>query len=312
MGLLDGKVAIVTGAGHGIGRGEALLLAKEGAKVVVNDVGAAVSGEGADKRPAETVAELVRTQGGEAAANYDDVADWNGAKNLVQQADETFGTLDVLVNNAGILCDKMLFSMTEDDFDAVLRVHLKGTFACTHHAANYWREQSKAGNQPQAAIVNTVSSAGLQGNVGQANYGSAKAGIAALTIITSLELSRYGVRANAVAPGGMTRMSGQIVKDMELKEPDEYTEFNPMNPGNSAPVVAWLASDQALHVTGQVFRAVGSTIARYQPWTLQEELENPRGAEQWDPNDIGAVVNASVFHSRNPGLQMGAMRKSTR
>jgi len=312
VGLLDGKVAIVTGAGHGIGRGEALLLAKEGAKVVVNDVGAAVSGEGADKRPAETVAELVRTQGGEAAANYDDVADWNGAKNLVQQAVDTFGTLDVLVNNAGILRDKMLFSMTEDDFDAVLRVHLKGTFACTHHAANYWREQSKAGNQPQAAIVNTVSSAGLQGNVGQANYGSAKAGIAALTIITSLELSRYGVRANAVAPGGMTRMSGQIVKDMELKEPDEYTEFNPMNPGNSAPVVAWLASDQALHVTGQVFRAVGSTIARYQPWTLEDEIENPKGAEQFEPADIGPLVNAHVFRSRNPGLQMGRMRAQTK
>ena len=312
MGLLDGKVAIVTGAGHGIGRGEALLLAKEGAKVVVNDVGAAVSGEGADKRPAETVAELVRTQGGEAAANYDDVADWNGAKNLVQQAVDTFGTLDVLVNNAGILRDKMLFSMTEDDFDAVLRVHLKGTFACTHHAANYWREQSKAGNQPQAAIVNTVSSAGPQGNVGQANYGSAKAGIAALTIITSLELSRYGVRANAVAPGGMTRMSGQIVKDMELKEPDEYTEFNPMNPGNSAPVVAWLASDQALHVTGQVFRAVGSTIARYQPWTLEDEIENPKGAEQFEPADIGPLVNAHVFRSRNPGLQMGRMRAQTK
>jgi len=312
MGLLDGKVAIVTGAGHGVGRGEALLLAKEGAKVVVNDVGAAVTGEGADKRPAETVAEVIRGQGGEAAANYDDVADWNGAKNLVQQAVDTFGTLDVLVNNAGILRDKMLFSMTEDDFDAVIRVHLKGTFACTHHAASYWREQSKAGNQPRAAIVNTVSSAGLQGNVGQANYGSAKAGIAALTVITSLELSRYGVRANAVAPGGMTRMSGQIVKDMELKEPDEYTEFNPMNPGNSAPMVAWLASDQALHVTGQVFRAVGSTIARYQPWTLEDEIENPKGAEQFEPADIGPLVNANVFRSRNPGLQMGRMRAQTK
>ena len=312
MGLLDGKVAIVTGAGHGVGRGEALQLAKEGAKVVVNDLGGSVAGEGADKRPAEEVADIIKGNGGEAVANYDDVADWNGAKSLVQQAVESFGKLDVLVNNAGILRDKMLFSMTEDDFDAVIRVHLKGTFACTHHAASYWREQSKAGNQPRAAIVNTVSSAGLQGNVGQANYGSAKAAIAALTVITSLELSRYGVRANAVAPGGMTRMSGAIVKDMELKEPEQYEEFNAMNPGNSAPMVAWLASDQALHVTGQVFRAVGSTIARYQPWTLQEELENPRGVEQWDPNDIGPVVNARVFHSRNPGLQMGAMRKSTR
>jgi NAD(P)-dependent dehydrogenase (short-subunit alcohol dehydrogenase family) len=312
MGLLDGKVAIVTGAGHGIGRGEALELASEGARVVVNDLGGSVAGEGADKRPAEEVADLIRGRGGEAVANYDDVADWNGARNLVQQAVEAFGTLDVLVNNAGILRDKMIFSMTEEDFDAVIRVHLKGTFAMTHHASAYWRERSKAGSQPRAAIVNTVSSAGLQGNVGQANYGSAKAAIAALTIITSLELSRYGVRANAIAPGGMTRMSGSIVKDMELKEPDEYQEFNPMNPGNSAPMVAWLASDQALHVTGQVFRALGSTIARYEPWALGTELENPKGAAKWEPADIGPELNAWVFHTRNPGLQLGRMRASTR
>ncbi|HMC51768.1 MAG TPA: SDR family oxidoreductase, partial [Acidimicrobiales bacterium] len=165
---------------------------------------------------------------------------------------------------------------------------------------------------PRAAIVNTVSSAGLQGNVGQANYGSAKAAIAALTVITSLELSRYGVRANAIAPGGMTRMSGSVVKDMELKEPEEYQEFNPMNPANSAPMVAWLASDDALHVTGQVFRAVGSTIARYQPWTLDTELENPKGAARWDPADIGPELNALVFHTRNPGLQLGRMRAGTR
>src|SRR5438552_529688 len=293
MALLDGKVAIVTGAGHGIGRGEAMELAKEGARVVVNDLGGSVAGEGADKRAAEEVADLIRSRGGEAAANYDDVADWNGAKSLLDQAVDAFGKVDVLVNNAGILRDKMIFSMTEDDFDAVLRVHLKGTFAMTHHASVYWRERSKAGDQPRAAIVNTVSSAGLQGNVGQANYGSAKAAIAALTVITSLELSRYGVRANAIAPGGMTRMSGSVVKDMELKEPEEYQEFNPMNPANSAPMVAWLASDDALHVTGQVFRAVGSTIARYQPWTLDTELENPTGAARWDPADIRPELHAS-------------------
>ena len=298
------RVAIVTGAGHGVGRGEALELAAEGAKVIVNDLGGSVTGEGADKRPAEEVAEIIRSRGGEAVANYDDVADFNGAKSIVEQAVETFGRLDVLVNNAGILRDRMIFSMSEDDFDAVVRVHLKGTFACTHHAANYWREQSKAGNQPRAAIVNTVSSAGLQGNVGQANYGSAKAAIAALTVITSLELSRYGVRANAVAPGGMTRMSGAVVKDMELKEPEEYTEFNAMNPGNSAPTVVWLASDQALHVTGQVFRAVGNTIAHYQPWQLGElfESKTKEGPTKWRPADIGPTVNAFVFRSRNPGM----------
>ena len=307
MGLVDGKVAIVTGAGHGIGRGEALELAAEGAKVIVNDVGGSVSGEGADKRPAEEVAEIIRNRGGEATANYDDVADWNGAKNLISQAVETYGQLDILVNNAGILRDKMIFSMTEEDFDAVVRVHLKGTFACTHHASVYWREQSKAGNQPRAAIVNTVSSAGLQGNVGQANYGSAKAGIAALTVITSLELSRYGVRANAVAPGGVTRMSTGVVKDLEVKEPDEYgpDEYHRLNPGNSAPTVVWLASDQAMHVTGQVFRAVGSKISHYIPWTIGKEIDTPKEPAKWKPENIGPAVNANIFGSRNPGLQMG-------
>src|SRR5688500_9751078 len=170
MGLLDGKVAVVTGAGHGIGRGEALELAAEGAKVIVNDLGGSLSGEGADKRAAETVAEIITSRGGEASPNFDDVADWNGAKNLIDQAVDTYGGLDILVSTAGIIRAKMIFSMTEDDFDSVVRVHLKGTFACTHHAAVYWRAQSKEGKQPRAAIVNTVSSAGLLGNVGQANY----------------------------------------------------------------------------------------------------------------------------------------------
>src|SRR5688500_14566433 len=230
MGMLDGKVAIVTAAGHGVGRGEALELAAQGAKVVVNDLGGSSTGEGADTRAADEVAALIRDGGGEAVANYDDVADFAGAKNMIDQAVATFGTLDVLVNNAGILRDKMIFSMTEDDFDSVIRVHMKGTFAPMHHASVYWREQSKAGNQPRASIINTASGAGLQGNVGQTNYGGAKAGIAAMTIIASLELSRYGVRANVICPGGMTRLAGTIVKDLELKEPEEYTEFTPMNP----------------------------------------------------------------------------------
>jgi NAD(P)-dependent dehydrogenase (short-subunit alcohol dehydrogenase family) len=307
MGLLDGKVAIVTGAGHGIGRGEALELAAEGAKVIVNDLGGSVSGEGADKRAAETVADIIKQRGGEASPNFDDVADWNGAKNLIDQAVETYGGLDILVNNAGILRDKMIFSMTEDDFDSVVRVHLKGTFACTHHAAVYWRAQSKAGNQPRAAIVNTVSSAGLQGNVGQANYGSAKAAIAALTVISSLELGRIGVRANAVAPGGVTRMSAAVVKDLEVKEADEYgdDEYQRLNPGNSAPMVAWLASDQAMHVTGQVFRAVGSKIGHYLPWHVGAEIDTPKEPAKWKPADIGPAVNANIFGSRNPGLQLG-------
>jgi NAD(P)-dependent dehydrogenase (short-subunit alcohol dehydrogenase family) len=308
MGLLEGKVAVVTGAGHGIGRGEALELAGQGAKVVVNDLGGSVSGEGADKRVADEVVDLISARGGEAVANYDDVADWNGAKNAIEQAVEAFGGLDVLVNNAGILRDRMIVSMTEEEFDSVIRVHLKGTFSCTRHAAEFWREQSKAGNQPRAAIVNTVSSAGLQGNVGQANYGAAKAGIAALTVITSLELSRYGVRANAIAPGGFTRMVGQAMKDIEVKEADEYEdseEFVGMNPANSAPMVAWLASDQALHVTGQVFRAVGHTIAHYRNWQLGELIETPKGPRRWEAEEIGPMVDSRIFGSRATGLQMG-------
>ena len=307
MGLLEGKVAIVTGAGHGIGRGEALELARQGATVVVNDVGGSVHGEGTDKRPAEDVVDVIKRRGGEAAANYDDVADWDGAANLVRQAVDEFGRLDVLVNNAGIVRDAMLFSMSEGDFDAVVRVHLKGTFATTHHAAQYWREESKAGRQPRAAIVNTVSSAGLQGNVGQANYGAAKAGIAALTVISSLELARYGVRANAVAPGGMTRITATLRKDAEVHEPDQIdsSEYDPMNPANSAPMVAWLASDEAMHVTGQVFRAVGHRISHYVGWTLGATVETKGGPARWDPAAIGPAVNAHVFGSRAPGLQMG-------
>src|ERR1700729_142097 len=293
MGILDGKIAIVTGSGHGIGRGEALELAAQGAKLVINDLGGSSSGEGADKRAADEVVEGIKARGGEAVANYDDGA--------------AFGGHDILVNNAGIIRDKMIVSMTEDDFDSVLRVHLKGTFAATKFACIRWRERSKAGENVRAAIVNTVSSAGLQGNVGQANYGSAKAGIAALTIITSLEGARYGVRANAVAPGGVTRLTGGVLKDVELKEPDEYgdDEFSRLNPQNSAPMVAWLASDEAMHVTGQVFRAVGANIAHYEPWHLGASIDNPKGEAKWDPAAIAAEVNAQVFHSRHPGLKMG-------
>ena len=307
MGLLEGKVAIVTGAGHGIGRGEALELARQGATVLVNDVGGSVHGEGEDKRPAEEVAEVIRAKGGQAGANYDDVADWAGAERMVRQAVEEFGRLDVVVNNAGIVRDAMLFSMSEADFDAVVRVHLKGTFAVTHHAATYWRDESKAGRQPRAAIVNTVSSAGLQGNVGQANYGAAKAGIAALTVISSLELARYGVRANAVAPGGMTRITATLKTDAEVKEPDQLDEgdYDHMNPANSAPMVAWLASDEALHVTGQVFRAVGHRITHYRPWSLGPTVETKGGPARWEPADIGPAVNAQIFGSRAAGLQMG-------
>ena len=308
MGLLDGKVAVVTGAGHGVGRGEALALAGAGARVVVNDLGGSVTGEGADKRPAEEVAQIIKDRGGEAVANFDDVADFAGSKNIIEQAIEAFGQLDVVVNNAGILRDKMIFSMSEEDFDSVIRVHLKGTWAMTRHASAHWREESKAGRQPRASVINTVSSAGLQGQASQSNYGAAKAAIAALTRIASLELGRYGVRVNAIAPGGFTRMVGQAMKDIEVKEPDEFGEFDRMNPGNSAPMVVWLASDQALHVSGQVFRAVGNSIALYKPWALQPAVESNDKAgkpAQWDPEQIGDAVNGEIFGSQAVPMRFG-------
>jgi NAD(P)-dependent dehydrogenase (short-subunit alcohol dehydrogenase family) len=223
----------------------------------------------------------------------------------VATALELFGRLDVLVNNAGILRDRMMFSMSEDDFDAVVKVHLKGTFNTMHHASVHWRSESKEDRQPRASIVNTVSSAGLQGQASQINYGAAKAGIAAMTVIASLELARYGVRANCIGPGGFTRMVAQAMKDIEVKNPEDYTEFDPMNPGNSAPAVVWLASDESLHVTGQVLRLVGNNLAVYRPWAMGEQFlaaERDGSPKQWDPTDIGRILNRYVFACQNPGI----------
>jgi NAD(P)-dependent dehydrogenase (short-subunit alcohol dehydrogenase family) len=305
MGMLDGKVAIVTGAGNGVGRGEAVMLADHGAKVVVNDLGGTVTGDGADARAADAVVEVIRGRGGEAVANHDDVSDFAGAKQIIDTALDAFGRLDVLVNNAGILRDRMMFSMSEDDFDAVIAVHLKGTFNTMHHASAHWRNESKEGRQPRASIVNTVSSAGLQGQASQINYGAAKAGIAAMTVIASLELGRYGVRANCIGPGGFTRMVAQAMKDIEVKAPEEYTAFDPMNPGNSAPAVVWLASDESLHVTGQVVRLVGNNLAVYRPWEMGEQFhatEKDGSPKQWEPSDIGRILNRYAFGCHNPGI----------
>jgi NAD(P)-dependent dehydrogenase (short-subunit alcohol dehydrogenase family) len=305
MGMLDGKVAIVTGAGNGVGRGEAIMLADHGAKVVVNDLGATVTGDGSDQKAADSVVEVIKARGGDAVASYDSVADFEGAGRIVQTAVETFGRLDVLVNNAGVLRDKMMFSMTPEEFDIVVKVHMYGTFNTMHHASAYWREESKAGRQPRASIINTVSSAGLQGQASQINYGAAKAGIAAMTIIASLELSRYGVRANCVGPGGFTRMVAQAMKDVVVIPPEEYTAFDPMNPGNSAPAVVWLASDEALHVTGQVLRLVGNNLAIYRPWEMGEQFlakDKEGNPKQWDPADIGRILNRYAFNCQNPGI----------
>jgi NAD(P)-dependent dehydrogenase (short-subunit alcohol dehydrogenase family) len=305
MGMLDGKVAIVTGAGNGVGRGEALLLAEHGAKVVVNDLGGSVTGEGADQRVADQVVDVIKSRGGEAASSYDSVADHDGAKAIIDAALERFGRLDVLVNNAGVLRDRMMFSMAPEDFDTVLKVHLYGAWNTMHHASVYWRSESKDGRQPSGSIINTVSSAGLQGQASQINYGAAKAGIAAMTIIASLELSRYGVRANCIGPGGFTRMVGQARADIEVKNAEEYTEFNAMNPANSAPAVVWLASDDSKPVTGQVLRMVGNSLCVYEPWRMGEEFfstDAEGNPTQWDPAQVGHILGRYVFHTANPGI----------
>ena len=302
MGLLDGKVAIVTGAAHGIGRGHALELAKHGAKVVINDLGCTVRGDGASEQDADAVVQLIKDRGGEAVANYSDVADFESAGQMINAAVESFGKLDILVNNAGLIRDAMVFNMSEADFDSVVRVHLKGTFCPTHHAAVYWRNESKEGRPVTGRIINTTSGAGLEGNVGQANYASAKAGIAAMTITTSLELLRYGVTVNCIAPAGATRIAGTMGRaELQAKEPDDFTEYSPLDPSNGSPLVAWLASDEAAHITGQVLRAVGETIIRMKPWDYGPTIEKP--GERWTVEELGHKINAHLYGVRNPGLR---------
>jgi len=307
MGIVDGKIAIVTGAGRGVGRGEALELAAQGAAVVVNDPGGSSKGDGTDASPADETVRLITEAGGTAVASYDDVSSFDGAKRIIDTAISAFDGLDIVVNNAGILRDAMITKMTEADFDSVISVHLKGTWNLTHHGCVYWQNESKAGRQRRAAIVNTVSSAGLQGNIGQANYGAAKAGIAALTVITSLEGSRYGVRANAVAPGGATRIVNESMPQIPVVEANEAgEEFQRLNPGNSAPMVVWLASDESLMVSGQVFRAVGNSITRYHGWSLGANVDNVVKGEptRFDPARLTDVLAKNLFGTRPGGLQM--------
>jgi len=282
MGSLDGKVAIVTGAGRGIGRCEALLLASEGAKVVVNDLGGDWAGEGKDDRPAQQVVDEIKTAGGEAAANYDDVGSWEGAQKLVQQAIDTFGELNILVNNAGILRDKMSFNMDESDWDSVIKVHLKGHFAPTRFAGAYWREQSKAGKPVTGRIINTSSEAGLFGNAGQANYAAAKAGIAAMTVVFARELQRYGVTANAIAPRARTRMTEGTFSVPTAGE----GEFDVWAPDNVAPIVAWLATDAAGDVSGQVFVVFGGQVHVMAGWDAAGTLQKDNAG--WSVDELAA------------------------
>ncbi len=287
--LNEGRVAIVTGAGRGIGREHALLLAHQGAKVVVNDLGGAMDGEGSDLTPAESVVEEIKAMGGEAIANGDDISDWDGAERMVRSAIDTFGGLDILINNAGILRDRMLTNMSEAEWDAVIKVHLKGTFAPARHAASYWRDRSKAGETNVGRIINTSSPSGIYGNVGQTNYGAAKAGIASFTIIAAKELGRYGVTVNCIAPAALTRLTENLGMG---QAPEEIKEQ--MSPVHIAPVVSWLASPESSHVTGRIFDVSGRMLSVSEGWHRGPTIENPTD----DVAELGPQISEIVAKAR--------------
>ena len=298
MGLCEDRVCIVTGAGRGIGREYALGLAAEGARVVVNDIGGERDGTGSDAGPAEQVVAEIVDSGGSAVANTDDVTDFDGARRLVHQAVDHFGDLHVLINNAGILRDRMLVNMDEAEWDAVIGVHLKGTFATSHHAAAHWRERSKAGDPVDARIINTSSSSGIYGNVGQSNYGAAKAGIAAFSFIASMELQRYGVTVNAIAPTALTRMT----EDLSMGDADEQAKAA-LDPRWVAPVVVWLASVHSSAVTGRVIEASGVALAIAEGWH-----RGPTARPVDDPVAAGEIVTALLADARPPADMQGKDR----
>lgn len=291
MGICDGKVVIVTGAARGIGRGHAIEFARQGAKVVVNDVGGERDGRGADLTPAEQVVAEIEAMGGAAIANGDDVSSWDGAEHMIKQAIEHFGELHVVVNNAGILRDRMLTNMSEAEWDAVIQVHLKGTFAPSRHAAAYWRERVKADDPVEgAAIINTSSTSGVFGNIGQANYGAAKAGIAAFSIIASAELGRYGVTVNCIAPGARTRMT----EDLPYGQQEiEKGSFDYLHADNVAPTVVWLGSNEpaAREVTGRVFLVNGGNINCMEGW---EQGPGASKDDRWEPTELSDVIPGLV------------------
>ena len=292
-GLCEGRVAIVTGGGRGIGREYCLMLAAEGAKVVVNDLGGSRDGSGADIGPAHDVVAEIKAMGGEAVANGADVSNWDQAKGMIDQAVSTFGKLDVLINNAGILRDRMLVNMTEAEWDAVIQVHLKGTFAPAHHAAVYWRERNKeTGESCNARLINTSSVSGIYGNVGQTNYGAAKMGIAAFTIISSRELRRYGVTVNAIAPGALTRLTE------DLGGPITEERRRSGDPKWVAPIAVWLASEESSEVSGRMFEASGGVLAIAEGWH-----RGPNHAPVEDPKVLGPIVKDMVAKARkNAGM----------
>ena len=301
MGMLDGKIAIVTGSGHGIGRGHAMELAKHGAKVVVNDLGGSVTGEGAGRAADETVA-LIEARGGVAVPNYGNVTDHEACGDMVKQAIDTFGGLDIVVNNAGIVRDAAIWNMPVEDWDAVMAVHVRGTWSLSHFAAKYFRDHSKAGTPRAGRIINTTSGAGLGGNFGQTNYATAKAAIAGLTLTLAQELAAIGTTVNCIGPAGLTRITATMPGAGEAFEPDDIADddFHPMDPGNSSPLVAWLASDQAAYVNGQVIRALYDKIIWMQGWRERITIDNNN--KKWDATKLGGRFASEVFQVAPTGI----------
>src|SRR5437764_12444221 len=299
---LSGKVAIVTGAGRGIGRSHALALADAGAKVVVNDLGVSVTGEGADASPAQQVVDEIEGAGGEAVADGANVADFAEAAGMVEQAVDAFGRLDILVNNAGILRDRMLVNMEESEWDAVIAVHLKGHFAPTRHAAAYWRDRSKSGEDVRARVINTSSPSGVFGNVGQANYGAAKAGIAGFTLIAAQELGRYGVTVNCIAPNARTRMT-----EAAFGELPETKGFDPIAPENNSPIVVALCADEAQAITGQVIHVWGGAVNVLRGWSAGELLAADEG---WEPGALLTELLARFPDGASPPGMLAGMQSA--
>jgi NAD(P)-dependent dehydrogenase (short-subunit alcohol dehydrogenase family) len=299
-GICDGRVVIVTGAGRGIGRAHALAFAAEGAHVVVNDIGAELDGSGGSTSPAQDVVAEIEAGGGRAIVNGDDIADWAGAQRLVETAVEVFGRLDVVVNNAGFVRDRMFVSCSEEEWDAVVRVHLKGHFCVSRHAAAWWRDRSKAGEAVDARIVNTSSGAGILGSVGQSAYSSAKAGIATLTLVQAAELGRYGVTANAIAPAARTRMTEGVFTEMMAEVGED--QFDAMDPANVSPLVVWLGSSASAGVTGQMFEVEGGKIGIAEGWHHGPSEDIGR---RWQPAEVGAAVQQLVAQTRAPAPVYG-------
>jgi len=304
-GLLEGKVALVTGSGHGIGRGHALELAKQGATVIVNDLGTSLDGQGTGK-VADEVVEIIKERGGRAVPDFSDVGDEEQVEALVARAYEQLGRLDIVVNNAGIVRDKTIWNMSVEDFDLVMRVHVRGSWLTSRAVAKRWREESKASGGPvYGRIINTTSGAGLLGHFGQSNYSAAKAAIVGLTQTLSLELASIGVTVNAISPGGRTRMAASMPGAAPAIEPDERAEdeFDPKDPSLGSPVVAWLASPEAGHVSGQVIKALGENIQLLKAWAPVATVSN--GGKRWDATKLGVIMGTDIFGSRAPGLRMG-------